>query len=260
MKKLVKVLITLTMTSLMVFGAFSHKLGVARAQTSLLELEREVKWEKLFTKSGITLFSATRADSNLPLLKGAATLPLNLYEIMAVVEDAKRHPEWVYRMSASKIFDRFDPFHLKAYVQFDFPWPASDRDSVLKVEVKRVWTPHHEVWISFERITDSRYPTKSGSVRVAQSRGYTRLRWRSPTRTDVVYVIDSDPGGRLPHWLVRWLSRDLPFKVIIALKKRVFATRGEYDVFLNRWDPRRTRQSDAPTTYSLKGVSPSEVK
>ena len=215
---------------------------------------KNAQWKKIFTKNGITLYSAERKGASLPLLKGQAILEHNLYDIMAVVEDAKRHPQWVYRMRESKIFRRPDPFHLSAYVQFDFPWPASDRDSVLKVDVKRVWTPHHEVLISFKRIKDRGYPPRKGIVRIVESRGYTRLRWISPQRTDVIYVIDSDPGGNLPKWLVRWLAKNLPYKVITALRRRVSSTRGQYQAFKDRWDPRRSPQEDAPSQFVLPGV------
>ena len=226
----------------------------AHAERSLISIAQNSKWKKIFTKKGITLFSAQRKGSSLPLLKGETILHHNLYEIMAVVEDAKKHPNWVYRMTESTIFERPDPFHLKAYVRFDFPWPSYDRDSVLQVDVKRIWAPHHEAWISFEDITDNRHPQKLGIVRIPRSQGYTRLRWLSPHRTHVVYVIDSDPGGNLPHWLVKWISRDLPYKIITALKQRVTLTRGAYEHFLDRWDPRRKLQSDAPAQFTLPGV------
>ena len=214
----------------------------------------KVRWKKLTTQKGITVFQGQRSDSVLPLLKGQGQLNLNLYEIMAVVEDAKQHPKWVYRMSHSIIFERPDPFNLKAYVRFDFPWPASNRDSVLQVQVVRSWVPHHEVWIYFHKITHPKYPQNDECVRVIQSRGYTRLRWISPTQTEVIYLIDSDPGGDLPKWLVRWIAKDLPLKVILSLNQRVKNTRGKYELFLNRWDPRRTPQTDAPSHYILPGV------
>ena len=223
------------------------------AQVSKL-IPRGVRWERIYTKQGITIMRAERADSDLPLLKGQGTLNINLYDLMAVVEDAPRHVQWVPRMEVSEIFERPDSFHLKCYVQFNFPWPASDRDSVLQIEVIRVWAPQHEVWISFQRAEDPRYPVRSGVVRVPRSRGYTRLRWISPKRTEVMYVIDSDPGGHLPRWLVRWLSQDLPFKVIKALERQVSGTQGRYNAFLKRWDPRRSPQRDAPLQFTLPGV------
>ena len=96
-------------------------------------------------------------------------------------------------------------------------------------------------------------------MRVAQSRGYTRLRWMGPNQTDVIYLIDSDPGGSLPKWLVKWIAKDLPLKVILALRKRVKQTRGQYEDFLDRWDPRRKAQEDAPDSFILPGLSSKEL-
>ena len=234
---------------------FMMNATTAYAERSLISVAKQAKWRKLFTQNGVTLFCADRDGVSLPLLKGQGLLNHNLYELMAIVEDAKRHTEWVKRMKKSVIFTRPDPFHLKSYIQLDFPWPAYDRDSVLEVEVQRKWMPHHEVWILFKRITDPRYPERKDLVRVVQSRGYTRLRWISPTQTEITYVIDSDPGGNLPRWLVRWISKKLPYTIIMALRKRVVSVRGQYERFLDRWDPRRTHQDDAPAQFTLPGVT-----
>lgn len=215
-----------------------------------------VKWVKIFDKHGITLFKGDRPEYELPLLKGKGRLNINLYDLMAVAEDVKLQPHWVYRMTHAKIIDRPNPFNLKVYVQFDFPWPTSNRDNTLQINVKRIWKPNHEVWIYFKEINHAKYPPQNDCVRVARSRGYTRLRWISPTQTEITYMIDADPGGSLPKWLVRWLSQNLPFKMITSLKGRVKNMKGKYQDFVNRWDPRISPQKDAPLSFTLPGWTP----
>ena len=49
----------------------------AYAERSMISIAKRSKWEKILTKNGVTLFSATRAGSSLPLLKGQTTLNHN---------------------------------------------------------------------------------------------------------------------------------------------------------------------------------------
>jgi hypothetical protein len=69
-------------------------------------------------------------------------------------------------------------------------------------------------------------------------------------------MIDTDPGGSLPKWLVGWLSQNLPFKIITSLKRRVKKMNGQYQDFVNRWDPRMSQQEDAPQSFTLPGWTP----
>ena len=41
--------------------------------------------------------------------------------------------------------------------------------------------------------------------------------------TRVVYTVDSDPGGRLPAWLVKRASKDLPYFTLKNLRERAEA-------------------------------------
>ena len=218
-----------------------------------------VRWERLYTEHGITVSAGHRDGADLPMLKGVGVLPVNLYHLLAIVEDVKRHNEWVYRVARAEIVERPSLLKLRAYLRFDFPWPANDRDGVVNVDVKRTWTPHHQVSIRFSRTVDRRRPEYDGVVRVPWSKGATRLRWIGPNQTHVEYMIDTDPGGLLPKWLVRWISRDLPLKILKGLHRQVTATRRDYGAFFDIWDPRRTWQPDSPQSFSLLGVAPDNL-
>ena len=216
--------------------------------------EGQVTWKKLYTKHGVTISVGERNSFKLPILKGTGVLNVNLYHLLGIVEDVSRHNEWVDRVVQSELIRRKDAFNATAYMRFDFPWPASDRDGILRVRVDRKWSPHHEVWIHFTRAKDAKKPPQKDAIRVPRSKGFIRLRWINPQQTHVVYQIDTDPGGLLPKWLVRWIATDLPAKIIKGLQRQVKRTKGTYTDFIKRWDPRSSSQKDSPPVYSLVGV------
>jgi hypothetical protein len=200
-------------------------------------------WRHLYTKDGVRVEARDLPGRDLPQLRGVGVLPFNLYEILAVLDDVPNHRTWVERLERSVVLRRPSPMSLWMYVRFDFPWPTQDRDSVLHVGVTRTLAPKHEAVLRTERATDPNRPPVDGVVRVPRSVAEARLRYLDPMRTHVTYLVDIDPGGSLPRWLVRMLQEDLPLKILRGLKRRIVKTRGRYDAFLARWDPARARPS-----------------
>ena len=197
-------------------------------------------WRHLYTRRGIRVEAQDVPGRDLPRLRGTGVLPANLYELLAVLDDVPNHRTWVPRLHRSVALRRPSPLELWMYVRFRFPWPASDRDSVLHVQVSRTLTPHlHEIVLKSERAELPGRPPIDGVVRVPRSRGEARLRYLGPQQTMLTYLVDIDPGGSLPRFLVRILQEDLPMQIVEGLDRRISETPGRYEDFRDRWDPLR---------------------
>ena len=63
-------------------------------------------------------------------------------------------------------------------------------------------------------------------------KGHYHLKILAPSMTWVEYQIDAHPGGALSRWLARMATKDLPYKTLEGLKKRVseVATSEDYQV------------------------------
>ncbi len=56
--------------------------------------------------------------------------------------------------------------------------------------------------------------------------GHWKLAGIDPGRTLVEYQVDADPGGKLPGWLVRMLSTDVPAQTLVSLREQVARRQG----------------------------------
>ena len=56
---------------------------------------------------------------------------------------------------------------------------------------------------------------------MVKMKGHYRLRVVSESRTEVQYMIDADPGGSLPKWIVKLASESLPLETVKGLRKQV---------------------------------------
>ena len=61
--------------------------------------------------------------------------------------------------------------------------------------------------------------------------------------TRVEYQIDVDLGGRVPGFIARYVSEEMPLNTVRGLRAQVAKTRGQYDAFIReRLDAAGTRQ------------------
>ena len=191
-------------------------------------------WEKVFEDDGILVESAEVPGKNLPSFRATGILGHNLYELLAVLDDVPRHLEWMVRMSASDTIEQLSDVDRVIYNRCDVPWPASDRDSVMQVlaEFNR---ERHYVKLRFLRIKHPLRPELEGVVRIPDLTSEAELTALGPNKTKVSYLIDIDPGGSLPSWLVEWVVERIPYQMLKKLQKQIIKTKGTYGGFINRY-------------------------
>ena len=197
---------------------------------------RASPWKAEMTEQGLTVSTREVPGRDLPLVKAEGTIAENMYDLLAVLNDVRRHTEWMVSISRSELLARPSEFDLLVYFFFDAPWPVSNRDAVVRIKVLRSQSGH-AVMVSMKGSSSRQRPPGS-AIRAPRLNATARLRMLGRGLTWVRYEIDIDPGGWLPRWLVRWLLRRLPLKTLRRLRKQVRKTRGQYNAFHRRWAPR----------------------
>ncbi|PCH50201.1 MAG: hypothetical protein COC22_05960, partial [Flavobacteriaceae bacterium] len=74
-----------------------------------------------------------------------------------------------------------------------------------------------------ENVQEDSIRVARGVVRMVRLKGSYLLTPSPNGGTDVVYSLDSNPGGKIPGWLVKQASKDLPYKTLKNLRERVEA-------------------------------------
>jgi hypothetical protein len=95
-----------------------------------------------------------------------------------------------------------------------------DRDVVLDSQ----WTTSPDgrlVTLTFMNTDPSLVPLPQKTVRMPHLSGFYRFWKLEPELTKVVYQVEATPGGSIPTWLAKRVARDLPWKTLDALRKRV---------------------------------------
>ena len=205
-------------------------------------------WRRIDTRDGVVVSTRAVPGQNLPEFRGVAVVEGTLFDLLGIVMDVKRHCEWRAKCHSARLVRKINDFERMIYTRIDAPWPVNDRDVVLRgkamVHVKR-----RIVVSSFHAVRVASVPDVSGVVRMPRLQGSYRFEELDKARVRVTYQVYSDPGGMLPAWLAARSARQLPYKTLTGLRKRVKQTRGTYDWMKKQYDP--AFGGVIPTAYRL---------
>lgn len=170
-------------------------------------------------EDGITVEEEVDASRALPILTGTVRMSASADQIAAWVGAVHTYTDWQHNCEEARVLPQSDGSRL-TYNRIGSPWPVSDRDVVLRST--RTNSTDGSIHIEFRSTEDANLVVPRGVVRMPRLFGSYEL---TPVEggTQVVYTVDSDPGGSLPLWLVRQASKDLPYMTLKNLQERAEA-------------------------------------
>jgi len=209
------------------------------------------KWETIVRESGIRVLQKERPGSDIPKVKGVGIVKANLVDVLAVIDDVPGRTTWAHDCTDSRELEKSSPFERVLYHRSAVAWPVSDRDVVVRVKVDADYEGKR-VKVTYKTARGYAFPKVSGVVRMPRLDGYFLIEAVGDDKTRVTYLVDADPGGLIPDWLVAMTSKDIPLNTLRDLRKRVRKTKanGKYRKFVDYWQPRFFPPVEKPETPS----------
>jgi hypothetical protein len=176
-------------------------------------------WHTIRDDDGITSWERKRAGEALSAFRARVVMHVDVWRLLAVLEDVDRACEWTAHCEEMRRIRRLGARDMLVYAQMNAPWPVHDRDVVTHVSVR--YGAPGELHVSIRDVRDSRIPERKNVVRLPRMRAFYRFRELGPRRTDVEYELEIDPGGTLPDWLKALISRNFAHDTLARLRGRV---------------------------------------
>ncbi|MBN1364204.1 MAG: hypothetical protein JW976_05295 [Syntrophaceae bacterium] len=188
----------------------------------------DTDWKKIGESDGIVGYTRPTTRSNVDEIKAVGIVDAPVAVIEAIIRDISLMPEYMYLcekaflINTPKMKSGEDIIYF--YSLTDLPFPVSDRDVV----VKSLWTIDKVKGIVYCHAEGIKtiYKQSEDIVRMPLSIIDCTLVPKGANKTKVIYQVLADPGGELPSWLVKMLSKDYGIKTIAGLKKMV--KKGKY--------------------------------
>lgn len=173
-------------------------------------------WKLKKDKKGVKVYSR-KSESSFNPVKVDVDLNCSIDQLQAILLDVDNYTEWVYSTKVSKLVKTISEDTLIYYSEIEVPWPASNRDFYSKAEINV--SPSGDTLNLSTHVLPDFEKRKNGIVRIPKSNS----KWTAidqGTNLHLIYLLEADPGGNLPSWLVNLFFTKGPYSSFRNLKEK----------------------------------------
>jgi hypothetical protein len=179
----------------------------------------QYNWILKKDKDGIQVSSRHTDRSKFNDIKVEMDLPGNIFQLADILLDVDKYSQWSYSVSKSEIIKKISPFKLVYHLEVTAPWPVTDRDlyAMFDVNIDSVGRT-----IKITAAGDSGYrPVSKDFIRIPHSKGTWDIYTVSSNLMHIIYVLEIDPGGAVPAWIMNMFGTKAPFMTFQNLKQKM---------------------------------------
>lgn len=157
-------------------------------------------WKLKSDKDNIKTYSKKLSDSKINAVKIESSFPCTVSQFISVLMDVGSYDDWVYNSKSSRLIKQVSPAEMYYYSEVNFPWPTTNRDFVSHVLITQ--DPRTKVVKVDAKNVSGIVPAKPNIVRIEKSSGEWIITPVGKNEIKIEYVLQVDPGGDLPAWLI----------------------------------------------------------
>ena len=177
------------------------------------------EWTTLKEKDGIKISSRHSPSSPFNDIRVELNLNGNIDQLEAILVDVSRYKEWSYATKISKLVKSIGPGKLIYYTEIEVPWPATNRFFYANFELKKKLN-EKSMHVIAENILNYQ-PVPKDLVQVPLTRGTWNITTITNKSIHVDYILEMDPGGSLPVWVLNLFSTKGPLESFENIKKKM---------------------------------------
>ena len=187
--------------------------GDVPAQKNNWTLEKE--------KDGIRISSRPADGSSFKDIRVEVDVPGNIEQLAKILLDIPGYTNWAYATKKSVLIKDLGPGKLIYYSEVEVPWPATNRYYYAQLELKNNPADHSMLLISAN--LPEYTPVPKDLIKVPYSRGEWKISTISKNTIHIDYVLQLNPGGSLPAWVLNLFSTKGPMETFENVKHKMTA-------------------------------------
>jgi hypothetical protein len=201
----------------------SMKVLLALAIVFIFEgyLYAQTNWTLQKEKDGIKISSRPSKTSQFSDIRVELDLPGTREQLAAILLDVNQYKEWSYATKKSSLVKQLGPDKLIYYTEIEVPWPATNRCFYANFELKRELSTGT---IEVIAVNIPGYGQVSNDlVEVPFTKGIWNIKTISDRLIHVDYLLELNPGGSLPAWVLSLFSTKGPMETFENIKAKMTA-------------------------------------
>lgn len=158
-----------------------------------------------------------RKTSDVHEVKAIAEIDCKLSGIILLFSEVEKYAVWGYKVKEANLVRRFSETEMIYHTMLDFPWPMNDRDIVMHTVL---WQNPETRVITATSVAEPEHVSENEDiVRIKNARTQWTLTPVGAGKMKVEYYIYSNPGGKIPDWLVNLAIDVGPRETIKSIKR-----------------------------------------
>ncbi len=175
------------------------------------------EWEFVKERKNVKVYCKEVGDQN--AFRGKGIIEGTPEKLIGVIHNPKRWKFWIDNLEEGKLLEQKSDFHFVFLQEIDATWPIKNREIVFESIISRVGPA--QILLEMKSVDHTKAPKNNDRVRAMVT--YTRY-WIDPlenNRMQVTFENLSDPGGKIPNFMVDWASKSFPVSIIEGLRQEM---------------------------------------
>lgn len=181
-------------------------------------VQGQAEWHLKKQEDGITVYTKSTPNSNFKTVKVDFNISGSLSQLAAFLLDVEKQTKWIYNSKTTSLVKKVASNEIIYYSEITLPWPCTNRDYVSHVWMNQ--TASKELTITTHAEPDM-VPVKNDKVRVSVSNAHWVITAMDGNMLHVTYIVQFDPAGSLPAWLVNMFLGKAPIQTFKKLREEV---------------------------------------
>jgi len=171
------------------------------------------EWEKVFSRDGFQIFVAKVPNSDFKAFRARGVVEGNITKYLTLYRNVEDMKDWSPNLISKYAIKEVSDIEVYTYQADDIPWPAHDRDMVLRN--KLYLDRKNKILKVFSYSVDlKKYPPNKDYIRARINWGVFSIKPLNPNQTYIDFMIHADPKGDIPAWIVNQIQRKWPYKFL----------------------------------------------
>lgn len=188
----------------------------------------EYDWKMVRDEDGIQIYLKSFWADEIQSFRGVIYINSSVDSLLAVILDIGACSDWVHRCKAPLLLSKISFSESYHYQVHRLPFPARNREFIFHSTVTRS-SQTGSVSIHIEAVPEFCQKNthlctlipETALVRVKHSHGHYLLEPIDKKRTRVTWTHHTHPEGNLPAWLINTLVKEMPYRTLQGLRKKV---------------------------------------
>lgn len=184
-----------------------------------VHLYAQSSWNLQKEKDGIRISNRHTATSSFNDVRVELDVPGTIDQLASILEDIPNYTKWAYATKISRLVKQLGTGSLIYYSEIEVPWPATNRFFYARFEIKKDSAQGTMQLLSTN--LPGYQPEPKDLVVVPFSRGVWNIRKLSEKSIHIDYVLELNPGGSLPAWILNLFSTKGPLETFENIKQKM---------------------------------------